>query len=44
MFRRTLATVAATTIAIIGLAPAASAQTDVLGQAINGIPCSVADP
>lgn len=44
MFRRTLATVAATTIAVVGLAPAASAQANPVEQVINGIPCNVADP
>lgn len=44
MFRRTLATIAATSIAVVGLAPAASAQANPAEQIIKSIPCSVADP
>lgn len=48
MLRRTLATVAATTIAVAGLAPAASAQLGdlnaIVGQGIANAPCSTVDP
>lgn len=42
MLRRTLATAAVTAIAVVGLAPAASAQTN-LNTIIDGVPCPGAD-
>ncbi|QGU04105.1 hypothetical protein [Corynebacterium comes] len=44
MIRRTLATVAVTAIAVVGLAPAASAQLGAIDKAIADAPCSLVDP
>lgn len=45
MLRRTLATAAVTAIAVVGLAPAASAQLGgIVEKAIADAPCSIVDP
>lgn len=44
MLRRTLATAAVAAVAVAGLAPAASAQTDVVANFIADAPCSLVDP
>lgn len=44
MLRRTLATAAVTAIAVAGLAPAASAQTDLVANAIAAADCRLVGP
>lgn len=44
MLRRTLATAAVTAIAVVGLAPAASAQTDLVANAIAAADCRLVGP